>query len=172
MNISIKYITAILKALLLSLGLYMFVINLVNANDFLDRLMDRCSKGDSLACNEIEMLMEKHKKQIDSINAQADAFQAESSSLVIENNKIPNIIKSYPIILERYMSSKTVEPVHRTRGLNPDLIKVCSSHLHDLYFVHNKEIPSLESGYPDWAVIYLVTIDHYFRYCSKSIQNN
>jgi hypothetical protein len=70
------------------------------------------------------------------------------------------------------MSSESVEPVHKTRGLNPDLIKICSNQLHDLYFVHKKKIPLLESGHPDWAVIYLVTIEHYFRFCSKSINEN
>jgi len=158
--------------LLLCLGIFVSVFNLAITEDFLDHLMNKCAEGDSEACNEIEMFIEKHKKYLDSINAQADAFQAESSSLDIENNKIPNIIKSYPIILESYMSSESVVPDHKRRGLNPDLITVCSKHLHDLYFVHNKEIPSLESGYPDWAVIYLVTIDHYFRYCSKSINQN
>ncbi len=157
---------------LLYLGIFISVFNLAITEDFLDHLINRCAEGDSEACNEIEILMKKHEKKIDSINAQADAFQAESSSLDIEINKIPKIKKSYSIILERYMSSESVEPVHKTRGLNPDLIKICSNQLHDLYFVHKKKIPLLESGHPDWAVIYLVTIEHYFRFCSKSINEN
>jgi len=165
-----KWTAASQKVLLLSVALFVSVITQVNAEDFLDRLMERCSKRDTQACNELDKLEEKYKKQLERLNAQADAFQVEAPSLGIENNKTPNIRKAYPIILERYMSSDTIERAHRARGLKPEVVKICSKHLHDLYFIHGKEIPSLESGHPDWGVIYLVAIEHYFRYCSKAIQ--
>ena len=167
-----KWAAEFLILLLMSLGISVLVPTHVAAEDFLDRLMERCSMGDTQACSKIDKLTEKHKKQLERLNAQADAFQAEAPSLDIENNKKPDIRKAYPIILKRYMSSDTVEPVHRMRGLKPDLVNICSKHLHDLYFIHRKEIPSLESGKPDWGTIYLVTIDHYFRYCSKQLQHN
>lgn len=157
---------------LLCLGLFVSAFNIAIAQDYLDYLMNRCVEGDSEACNEIEILIEKNKKLLDSMNAQADAFHAESPKLDIENNKTPNIKKAYSIILKRYINSKTVIPSHKKAGLDSELISICSQHLHDLYFVHNKKIPLLESGRPDWAVIYTVTIDHYFRYCSKSINQN
>jgi hypothetical protein len=140
------------------------------AEDFLDRLMERCSNGDTQACNEINKLSEKYKEQLKRLNEQADAFRVEAPLLGIENNKIPDIKKAYPMILKRYMSSDTVEPIHRRRGLNPEIVKICSKHLHDLYFIHGKEIPLLESGHPDWGSLYFVVIDHYFRYCSKKVQ--
>jgi len=162
-----KWAHKFLYLLLMFLGLSTSVSTQVAAEDFLDRLMERCSKGDTKACSELDKLTEKHKSQIDRQNAQADAFQADSHSLGIETNNKPDIRKAYPIILNRYMSSDAVEPVHRTRGLKPDQINICAKHLHDLYFKHGKEIPSLESGKPDWGIIYLVVIDHYFRYCSR-----
>lgn len=153
--------------LIMFLGISISVPTRIAAEDFLDRLMERCSKGDTKACSEIDKLREKYTSQIDRLNAQADAFQAEVHSLNIENNNKPDIRKAYPLILYSYMSSNAVEPIHRARGLNPDQINLCARHLHDLYFKHGKEIPSLESGKPDWGIIYLVVIDHYFRYCSR-----
>lgn len=154
-------------SLLMLLGISISVSTRIAANDFLDRLMERCSKGDTQACCELDNLRQKYKTQIDRLNAQADAFQAEAPSLGIERDSKPDIRKAYPIILDRYMNSDTIEPSHRTRGLKPDLINICSEHLRDLYYKHGKEIPSLESGKPDWGIIYLVVIDHYFRYCSR-----
>jgi len=142
----------------------------VAAEDFLDRLMEGCSKGDEKACGELDKLTEKHRKQIDRLNAQADAFQAASASLDIESGDKPNIKKAYPIILQRYLTSDAVEPVHKKRGLNPALVDICANHLNDLYFIHGKQIPKLKSGRPDWGMIYLVTIEHYFRFCSKQLK--
>jgi hypothetical protein len=139
----------------------------VAAEDFLDRLMERCSKGDEKACSELDKLTEKYRKQVDRLNAQADAFLAISASLDIERGDKPNIKKAYPIILERYMSSDTVDPVHTKMGLKHELVNICADHLHDLYFIHGKQIPRLKSGKPDWGIIYLVIIEHYFRFCSK-----
>ena len=167
-----KWTEKLLYPLLLSLGISVLVPMHVAAEDFLDRLLERCSMGDTQACSEIDKLTDKYKKQLERLNAQADAFQTEAPSLGVEFNKKPDIRKAYPIILERYMSSDTIEPVHRMRGLKPDLVNICSKHLHDLYFIHGKEVPSLESGKPDWGTIYLVTIDHYFRHCSKQLQYN
>ena len=156
--------------LLMSLGISVMIPTHVAAEDFLDRLMERCSMGDKQACSEIGELTEKHKEQSERLNAQADAFQGEAPSLNIEYNKKPDIIKAYPIILKSYMNSDTVEPIHKMMGLKPNLVTICSKHLNDLYFIHGKEIPSLKSGKPDWGIIYLVTIEHYFRYCSKQLQ--
>ena len=165
-----KRTAGFLKLFIISLSISVLAPAHVAAEDFLDRLMERCSKGDTQACGEIDKLTEKYKEQVERVNAQADAFQAAAPSLDIESGNKPNIKKAYPIILERYMNSDTVEPIHRKKGLKPDLIKTCSNHLHDLYFIHGKEIPSLGSGKPDWGAIYLVTIDHYFRFCSKQLQ--
>jgi hypothetical protein len=53
--------------------------------------MERCSKGDEKACGELDKLTEKHRKKIDRLNAQADAFQTVSASLYIECGDKPNI---------------------------------------------------------------------------------
>ena len=158
------------KLFIISLCMSVFTPTYVAAEDFLDRLMERCSKGDEKACGELDKLTEKHRKQVDRLNAQADAFQVVSASLDIETGDKPNIKKAYPIILKRYMTSDTVEPVHKKRGLKPELVNICADHLYDLYFIHGKQIPKLTSGRPDWGMIYLVTIEHYFRFCSKQLQ--
>lgn len=139
----------------------------IEAEDFLDRLMERCSRGDTKACSEIDKLTEKYRSQINRLNTQAEVFQSKAHSLDIENNDRADIKKAYPIILNDYMSSDAVDPVHLKRGLKPNLINICARHLHDLYYKHGKKIPSLESGKPDWGTIYLVVIEHYFRYCSR-----
>ncbi len=138
--------------------------------DHLDRLMERCSIGNTKACDEIDEIMEKHRAALDRYSARVDAFEAEVPSLNVEHNNKPDIRKAYPIILKHYMSSDAVEPIHRRKGVKPDLVNICSKHLHDLYFIHGKEIPTLESGKPDWGTIYLVTIEHYFRFCSVQFQ--
>lgn len=167
-----KWATKFLKLFFIFLSISMFISTHVVAEDFLDHLMERCSTGDTQACSEIDKLAQKYKKQLERLNVQADTFQAEAPSLGIENNKKPDIRKAYPMILKRYMSSDTIEPVHRIRGLKPELVKICSKHLHDLYFIHGKELPLLESGKPDWGIIYLLTIEHYFRFCSKEVKHN
>lgn len=139
----------------------------VIAEDFLDRLMKACSEGDQKACVELDQLTEQHKDQINRLNAQADAFQAEAKTLGLQTGRRPNLEKAYPIILHRYMNAGPVEPIHRKRGLAKQLIPLCAKSFHDLFFVHGKEIPVLSSGEPNWAVIYIQTIEHYFRHCSK-----
>lgn len=158
------------KLLIILLCISVVMPTYVAAEDFLDRLMERCSKGDEKACGELDKLTEKHRKQADRLNAQADAFQAISVSLDIESGDKPNIKKAYPIILKCYINSDTVEPVHKKRGLKTELVNICADHLHDLYFIHGKQIPKLKSGSPDWGIIYLVTIEHYFRFCSKQLK--
>lgn len=137
------------------------------AGDFLDRLMKSCADHDNKACDELDRLTEKIRVQVDRLNAQADSFQIEAKGLGLQTGKRPNLEKAYPIILHRYMSSDTVEPIHRKRGLDERLVSICSKSFSDLFFVHGKKIVVLQSGEPDWAAIYLQTIDHYFRYCSK-----
>lgn len=139
----------------------------VEAEDFLDRLMKSCAERDKKACDELDRLTEKYSVQLDRLNAQADSFQKEAKGLGLQTGRRPNLEKAYPVILHRYMSSDTVEPIHRKRGLNKRLVSICSKSFHDLFFVHGKEIGVLQSGEPDWAEIYLQTIDHYFRYCSR-----
>ena len=124
------------------------------------------------ACDEINKIAKKYEAQIERLNAQADKFRADAPSLSIEENKIPNIQKAYAIILKRYISSKTIEPAHKLRGLDDRIVDICGRHLRDLYFVYGKEIPALQSGHPDWGIIYLVAIEHYFRFCSKRVQKN
>jgi hypothetical protein len=165
-----KWHAGLFRLFIISLCISVFTPTYVAAEDFLDRLMERCSKGDEKACGELNNLTEKHRKQVDRLNSQADAFLAVSASLDIESGDKPNIKKAYPIILKRYMTSDTVEPVHKKSGLKPELVNICADHLHDLYFIHGKQIPKLESGRPDWGMIYLVTIEHYFRFCSKQLQ--
>ncbi|MCK4347946.1 MAG: hypothetical protein KAW47_04950 [Thermoplasmatales archaeon] len=140
------------------------------AEDFLDRLMERCSKGDMQACDEINELTDKHREQIERLNDQADRFHAEVPSLGIEKRNIPNFKKAYPIILQHYMVSDTIEPVHRQRGLNKKFIEICAKHFYDLFFKYGKDIPKTETSDTDWGMIYLMTIEHYFRFCSKRIE--
>ena len=149
-----KWILKFVYSFLMLLGLSILLSTQVFAEDFLDRLMKRCSEGDTKACDELDKLREKYKSQVDRLNAQADAFQAEANSLGIENNNEPDIRKAYPIILNSYISSDAVESGHRAKGLKLDQINICARHLHDLYFKHGKEIPSLESGKPDWGIIH------------------
>lgn len=137
------------------------------AEDFLDRLMKSCSEGDKKACAELDALAKKLEPQLERLNAQADQFQVDAKGLGLQTGTRPNLEKAYPIILHRYMSSDTVEPIHRKRGLDKKLILLCSKNFNDLFFVHGRKIGFLPSGEPDWAEIYLQTIDHYFRYCSR-----
>src|ERR1035437_183228 len=134
-----KWDAGLCRLFMISLCMSVFTSADVAAEDFLDRLMERCSKGDEKACGELNKLTEEHRKQVDRLNAQADAFQAVSASLDIESGDKPNIKKAYPIILKRYMTSDTVEAVHKKRGLKPQLVNICADHLHNLYFIHGKE---------------------------------
>jgi hypothetical protein len=129
--------------------------------------MKSCADHDKRACDELDRLTEKYRVQVNRLNAQAASFQKEAKGLSLQSGKRPNLEKAYPIILHRYMSSDTVEPIHRKRGLDNRLVSICSKSFHDLFFVHGKEIGVLKSGEPDWAEIYLQTIDHYFRHCSR-----
>ncbi len=138
-----------------------------NREDALDRLMKSCAERDQEACNELDRLTEKYKVQLDRLNAQADSFQKEAKGLGLQTGMRPNLEKAYPIILHRYMSSDTVEPAHRKQGLDKKLVEICSKSFSDLFFVKGKPVGVLPSGEPNWAEIYLQTIDHYFRFCSK-----
>lgn len=159
-----------LASLLIVLNILFFMPNKVFSEDFLDRLMEKCSEGDMKACDEINKLTEKYRRQVDHLNAQADRFHADVPSLGLENNGVSDFKKAYPIILERYMSSDTVEPVHKRRGLNQKTIDICSNHFHDLFYKYGKNIPKTESDSTDWGMIYLMVIDHYFRFCSKKVE--
>lgn len=162
------------KNQLLDLMLIIYILFFIPGHgfseDFLDRLMEKCSEGDMKACDEINKLTDKYRSQVDRLNAQADRFHADASSLGIQNNSISDFKKAYPIILERYMASDTVEPVHKRQGLNQKTIDICSQHFHYLFYKYGKNIPKTESGGTDWGMIYLMTIDHYFRFCSKKVQ--
>lgn len=160
----------ITSASLFFVGFSCLAIAQPTTGDFLDKLLTQCSEGDMQACNEIDKLSKKYEAQLERLNAQADEFQADAPSLGIEENKTPNINKAYGIILKRYMSSDTIDPAHKSRGLDDEIVGICGRHLHDLYFSHGKEIPALQSGYPDWGTIYLVAIEHYFGFCSKRVQ--
>ncbi|MDP2323494.1 MAG: hypothetical protein Q8N51_05635 [Gammaproteobacteria bacterium] len=149
--------------------LFVCFSELVAAEDFLDQLMKACSEGDQKACKELDQITEQLRVKIDRLNAQADAFQAEAQTGGgLQTGKLPNLEKAYPIILSRYMSSDAVEPIYRKRGLDERLIPQCAKSFHDLFFIHKKEVPVRGSGEPDWAVIYMLTIDHYYRHCSRT----
>lgn len=164
-----KYVTqafSIGKLLVVSV-LLIFLNKAVLAEDFLDRLLKACSEGDQKACVELDRLTEQHRDQINRLNAQAEAFQAEAKTLGLQTGHRPNLEKAYPIILHRYMDAGPVEPIHKKRGLIKQLIPLCAKSFQDLFFVGGKEVPMLSSGEPNWAVIYIQTIEHYFRHCSK-----
>jgi hypothetical protein len=85
-----KWHAGLFSLFIISLCMSVFTPAYVPAEDFLDRLMERCSKGDEKACSELDKLTEKHRKQVDLLNAQADAFQAVSASLDIERGACAN----------------------------------------------------------------------------------
>lgn len=137
-----------------------------DAEEFIFPLIKSCSEGDEEACAEIDKMGKKHKARIKSLIAQADSFQADAPFLGIEKVKIPNLRKAYPIILHRYMNSDALDPVHGSQGVSEKIMNSCGEEFHNLFFLHGKEIPLLESEYPDWGSIYLMTIEHYFQNCS------
>lgn len=161
-----NYILRIGKFICILIILFMFHQS-IEAEDQLDRLMKACSEGDKKACEVIDRIVEEHKSEIDRFNAQADLFQADAKKLGLQNGYEPNLEKAYPIILKRYLSSNAVDPVHKKKGINKQLLPACAKSFNDLFFVYGKKIPRLSSGEPDWAIIYTQTVEHYFRYCSK-----
>ena len=95
--------------------------------------------------------------------------QTDAPSLKLESNGISDFKKAYLIILERYIKSEAVEPAHKRHGINQKTVGVCSNHFHDLFYKYGKNIPKTESGSTDWGMIYLMTIEHYFRFCSDKV---
>lgn len=152
------------------LYLVFFIAGNSFSEDFLDRLMERCSKGDMKACDELDKLTEKYKSQIDRLNEQADKFQTDAPSLKLDNNGHSDFKKAYLIILERYLKSDAAEPVHKRHGINQKSIGICSNHFHELFYKYGKTIPKTESGSTDWGMIYIMTIEHYFRFCSNKVE--
>ncbi|MFQ5853898.1 MAG: hypothetical protein ACE5JU_25340 [Candidatus Binatia bacterium] len=127
--------------------------------DRLERLLDACSRGDQKACQELEPLK--------ALNRQADAFSRNYRNLGIQSEKIPDLRKAYPLVLRDYLASRAARPVDRRLGLKEDLLAPCSEHFHDFWINQRKEWPTAPSGEPDWHVIYLQILDHYFSFCTK-----
>jgi len=150
---------------LLAIALVLFVCSPAAAQDRLDRLLDACARGDQKACQEIQQLSQQNRIQLDKLNWRAEAFQKRAGSLGIQTGPVPILKKAYPLILKDYLESDVATPSHRQRGMN--LIGPCSEQFHDFWIHQRREWPTLPSNQPDWQVVYLQVLDHYFRFCSK-----
>lgn len=96
----------------------------------------------------------------------ARAFAArEDVQALVENNR-PQLARSYPLIVRDYFirTADSHDPLPEPR---PNHVELCARHYENVWLHRRFVWPVEEDGTPDWATIYVQTLDHYLGFCLR-----
>ncbi len=82
------------------------------------------------------------------------------------DEKTPNLEEAYPGVMQDHLESEIA--AGETLTLDEVRIPGCANHYHNHWV--NKKLwwPTDDEYKPDWALIYVFIVDHYYGFCLKS----
>jgi len=127
-------------------------------------LISACSDGQMEICDQINTL-EHPSKAVSPLDAMAMNFEQRSDIPELEEDKVPNLGKAYPLIIRDYFSNKNIAEEKRKKWFKEAALENCGQHYHVRWRMEKNWWPVDRNEDPDWRAIYPHVLDHYFGYC-------
>lgn len=128
-------------------------------------LMSACADGDLDMCRQLDHGDGELSTGSDRLDQRARAFARRSTELGLQQGSAPALRKAYPLIVRDYFAAETISEENRRRWLQPELLPACAQHYSDTWLNERNWWPLDSRGEPDWQLIYVHVLDHYFGYC-------
>jgi hypothetical protein len=146
------------------LALVLLLVGLDSRGDDVRGLLSACADGNLAICQQLENSAgrETGSKTLDRLAGQ---FAGRAAGLALEHDGEPRLDAAYPLIVTDYFAAPQVNNADRARWLRPELLSDCAQHYSDTWIHERNWWPMDARAAPDWHLIYLHVLDHYFGYC-------
>jgi hypothetical protein len=127
-------------------------------------LLSACADGDMALCQQLES-GRGHESGSAALDRQAAAFAGRFDLDALTRKGEPDLAAVYPRIVTDYFAAPELSAIKRARWARPDRYADCARHYHEVWIHERNWWPMTATGAPDWQLIYLHVMDHYFGYC-------
>lgn len=127
-------------------------------------LISACADGQMEICDQISLL-EHPAEPVSPLDAMALNFSKQTDQLELEEDKVPDLGKAYPLIIRDYFSNENISEEKRKKWFKEAALENCAQHYHMRWRMEKNWWPVDKNGNPDWRAIYPHVLDHYFGYC-------
>ncbi len=153
------------EKLFISISLILFsCILFAEEPEHVGSLISACSDGQMEICDQINTL-EHPAEPVDALDAMALAFANRVDGMALEEDKVPDLGKSYPLIIRDYFSNENIAEEKRKKWFKEAALENCGQHYHVKWRMEKSWWPADKNENPDWRAIYPHVLDHYFGYC-------
>ena len=153
------------KKYFISIPLIIFsYCSLAEEPEHVGSLISACADGQMEICDQINTL-EHPAEAVSPLDAMAMNFAKRSDIPELEEDKVPDLGKAYPLIIRDYFSNKNIAEEKRKKWFKEAALENCSSHYHVRWRMEKNWWPVDKNEDPDWRAIYPHVLDHYFGYC-------
>ena len=138
----------------------------VRADDDVRGLISACADGNVEVCRQLDRGGAQGGSGSATLDARAAAFAATSVS-GLERDGEPDLARAYPLIVADYFSAPSIDARTRTRWYHEAELPACAEHYAARWLQERHWWPTDADGHPDWGLIYLHALDHYFGHCAS-----
>lgn len=79
----------------------------------------------------------------------------------------PDLARGYDLVVRDYFSAESITDVQRERYFRAAALPECAAHYTEVWLHERGWWPTRSDGGPDWMVLYIHMLDHYFGYCAR-----
>lgn len=99
----------------------------------------------------------------DRLSKAAQAFAASSVIEDLVGDNMPRLEQAYPLVVKDYYDN--TGPYQALPEFDSLAVDECAQHYAGVWLGQRFWWPTDDTGAPDWSMIYVHILDHYFGYC-------
>jgi len=126
-----------------------------------DQYMDICQQVGNIALEGTD----DSQDAPGSLEARGTAFRARAEGLGLMRGDPPPLLEGYQAVVRDYFDNPIVNPEQRAEFFLEAELPTCAQHYTDTWFYEREWWPSNRDGNPEWKILYLHMLDHYFGWC-------
>lgn len=138
----------------------------VAADDDVRGLISACADGNVEVCRQLDRGGAGGGSGSAALDARASAFAATAAGSLDRDGE-PDLARAYPLIVADYFAAPGIDAAGRARWYRPADLPACAEHYAGRWLLERHWWPTGADGQPDWTLIYLHALDHYFGHCAR-----
>ncbi len=128
-------------------------------------LISACADGDLEVCRQLEHGGGAGGSGSRLLDARARAFATTAATVDLQRNGEPDLARAYPLIVDDYFAAPGIDAAKRQRWYRAADLPACAEHYAGRWLHESHWWPTDAQEQPDWQLIYLHALDHYFGHC-------
>jgi len=132
-------------------------------------LVSGCAEGQMELCQQVGNVardgMDDREDPPGSLEALGTAFRGRADALGLLAIDPPPLFQGYQAVVRDYFAYPLVSPAQREQFFFEQGLAGCAQHYADTWLHERQWWPVTATGVPEWKVLYLHVLDHYFGYC-------